>query len=350
MTRWMTTLATAIALATPGMATADDLRQQSERDWDAKGLNRIEVDNPRGDTSVRVSRDGRVHLMALRIVRHSERRGANELTRDTSLEADVQSGVLALRVRYPQRREIHIDVWDLMKGIEIPEIEVRIALEVPSGMHVALHSSSGDLQTAGLSGRQDLRSSSGDIDVSDASGPLSIDTRSGDATLQDVTSADIGTASGDVVVTSARGPVSVSSQSGDVRIDSAADSVTIATTSGEVRVGLARAGLDVRTASGDVVARGGGHVRVRTVTGESKVALVAPLRHADLSSSSGDVNVRVASGIDCQLDADAGSGEVEVELPLDVRTMHGNRIVGRSGRGTAGIVIRSSSGSVNVAR
>jgi DUF4097 and DUF4098 domain-containing protein YvlB len=135
-----------------------------------------------------------------------------------------------------------------------------------------------------------------------------------------------------------------------VRVDAADDSIRVETASGEVRVGLARGGLDVRTASGDVIARGGGRVRVRTVSGEAKVALIAPLRHADLSTASGDVTVRVAPGIDCELDADAGSGEVDVELPLDVRSMHGNHVVGRLGRGTAGIVIRSSSGSVNVAR
>lgn len=350
MARCMTIVATALTLTTPAPAGAEEQRLQSARQWDARGLSQIQVENPRGETSVRASHDGRVHLVALKILRHSERRGADVLARETTLEADVQSGVLALRVHYPQHREIRLDVWDLMKGIEIPEIEVRLALEVPEELRVALHSTSGDLQTAGLSGRQDLTSISGDIGVTDASGPLRVETRSGDATLMEITSAAIGSTSGDVVVTSARGPVDVSTRSGDVRVDSGVDSITIETASGEVRVGLARDGLDVRTASGDVVARGGGRVRVRTVSGEAKVALVAPLRHADLSTGSGDVTVRVASGIDCQLDADAGSGEVDVELPLDVRTMHGNHIVGRLGRGTAGIVIRSASGSVNVAR
>jgi DUF4097 and DUF4098 domain-containing protein YvlB len=291
-----------------------------------------------------------VHLIALKILRHSERRGAQELSRETRLLANMESGVLEIRVQSPQRREIRIDMWDLVKGVEIPQIDVRLALEVPASMHVVLRSSSGDVQTSQLIGRQDVRTASGDIDISGASGLLSVETRSGDVTLTDVGTASVGTASGDVVITSARGALDVDSQSGDVRVDSASDSVLVTTASGEVRVGLARDGLDIRTTSGDVTARGGGHVRVRTTSGETKVALMAPLRHAEFSSASGDVTVRVASGIDCDLDADAGSGEVDVQLPLDIRSMKGNHLVGRMGRGNSGIVVRSSSGSVNVTR
>src|SRR5262249_41054418 len=151
--------------------------------------------NPRGETTVRASRDGRIHLVAVKILRHSERRGAAELSRATTLEADPQSGVLRLSVRYPQRRAIPLGGWGLVKGIEIPEIEVRLALEVPPATRVTLQSASGDLRTAGLSGHQELTSSSGDIDVADATGLLRIDTRSGDATLESIGAAAIGSTS-----------------------------------------------------------------------------------------------------------------------------------------------------------
>ena len=340
----------ALALMAPGMAGAEDRRELSRHDWDARGLSRIEIENSRGDISVLPSADGRVHLEALKVLRHADRKGAEELARGVRLVADVQPGVLQIHVDYPQRREIRLGVWDLVKGVEIPEINVELAMQVPPSMEVVLRTSNGDLRTSRLTGRQQVRTSSGDVDISDAPGALTVETRSGDATLTDVGAADIGTASGSVVLTSARGVVSVNTQSGDVRIDEASDSVAVATASGEVRLGLARGGFDVRTASGDVVARGAGRVRVRTVSGESKVALIAPLKGAEFSSGSGDVSVRVAPGIDFQLDADAGSGEVDVQVPMDVRSMKGNRVVGRTGRGTAGILIRSASGSVSVAR
>src|SRR5262245_4712619 len=135
-----TILATLVALSVAGPARAEEQRQQSSRDWDAKSIHQVEVENPRGETTVRASRDGRIHLVAVKILRHSERRGAAELSRATTLEADPQSGVLRLSVRYPQRREIRLDVWDLVKGIEIPEIEVRLALEVPPATRVTLQS------------------------------------------------------------------------------------------------------------------------------------------------------------------------------------------------------------------
>jgi DUF4097 and DUF4098 domain-containing protein YvlB len=195
-----------------------------------------------------------------------------------------------------------------------------------------------------------LRSSSGDIDVSDASGTLSIDTRSGDVSADTMAGGSIATSSGNVLVGSARGRLAVESRSGDVRIDSAADSARVETGSGEVRVGFARLGLDVRTGSGDITARAGGRVRATTSSGETRLALTAPLHSAAIESGSGDVVIRVAPAIECRIDAGAGSGDVDITLPLLARESKDNRVIGRLGRGTAAIVIRTASGSINVAR
>jgi len=310
----------------------------------------LDVDNGRGEISVRPSPDGRVHLVALKVVRNSDRRGADVLDRETRVETGVEGGVLAVRVLYPQRGQIRLDVWDLFKGVEIPEVEVRLALEAPPSLPVRLRSMSGDMETSGLAGRQELVSASGDVDVSDATGAVAIETRSGDATLANIASAEVSTASGKIVIGAVRGSVAVSTLSGDVRIDSANDSVRVATASGDVRVGLARSGLVVRTESGDVIARAGGSVHVITASGEAKIALIAPLERAVLHTGSGDVSVRLASGIDGTLDADAGGGDLSLDLPLDVQTRTDHHVVGRLGRGTSGIVIRTASGSVNVAR
>ena len=149
MKRQMTWILIALALAAPGMAAAEDRRERSSRDWDARGLTRIEI----------------------------ERRGAAELARDTRLTAELRPGALQIRVEYPQRREIRLDVWDLMKGIEIPEVDVDLALQVPPLLQVMLRSSSGDMRTSQLTGRQQVRTASGDVEVADAPGNVAIETR-----------------------------------------------------------------------------------------------------------------------------------------------------------------------------
>lgn len=349
--RRLMTIMAVLALSAPGLArAADELREQSSRDWDARGLTRVEIENPSGHVSVRPSRDGQVHLVALKTVRNSEAKGAARLAQDTRLVADLVSGVLKIGVRYPARREIHLNVWDLMRHFEWPEVDVQLALELPPGLPMALRSASGDLQTSGLSGRQDLHSSSGDIEVDGAGAVLAIETRSGDVTADTISGGSISTSSGNVVVASTRGPLVVQSHSGDIRIDSAADSVTADTGSGEIRVGLARLGLDARTGSGDITARAGGVVRVTTSSGETKLALTSPLRRADIQAGSGDVVLRLAPAIECRLDAEAGSGDVEVSLPLLNRISRDHQVIGRLGRGTTAIVIRTASGSINVAR
>ena len=349
LSRW-TIVVVMLTLGTTGVAHTEVLRQQSSRDWDARTLTGIQVENPSGDIRVSPSRDGRVHLVALKLIRNASAQDAERLSRERQLVADLDSGELRITVRYPTGRQIRLNVWDLMRHIQWPEFDLKLALEIPAGLGVSLKSASGDLQTQALTGRQQLHSSSGDIDVEGAGGPLSIDTRSGDVTVDRVARASIGTTSGNVVVVAASEPLGVVTRSGDVRIDSATDSVTVDTGSGEVRVGLARRGLDARTGSGDITARAGGGVRVETSSGTTKLALMAPLQRADLTSGSGDVTLRVAAGIECSIDAEAGSGDVEVNLPLAVRSSKDNHVIGRIGRGSSAIIIRTSSGSISVAR
>lgn len=348
--RWLT-LMMVLALGAPGLARSSEaLRQQSSRDWDARGLTRVEIENPSGDISVRPSRDGQVHLVALKTVRNPESQGATRLAEETRLMADLTSGVLKIGVRYPTRREIHINLWDLMRHFEFPEVAVQLAVELPPGLPLALRSASGDLQTSGVSGRQVLHSSSGDIEVEGAGASLSIETRSGDVTTETIAGGSVATSSGNVVIASSRGPLVVRSRSGDIRVDSATDSVTVESGSGEVRVGFARLGLDARSGSGDITARAGGAVHVESSSGEIKLALTSPLRRADIQSGSGDVVVRVAPAIECHIDAEAASGDVEIGLPLINRISREHQVIGRLGRGTSAIVIRTASGSINVAR
>jgi hypothetical protein len=77
---------------------------------------------------------------------------------------------------------------------------------------------------------------------------------------------------------------------------------------------------------------------------------VAPLTRAEVTTGTGDISVRLGRGIEGDIDADAGSGDVSVDVGMALKSTHGNHVTGRLGRGTAGIVVRSASGSVDIAR
>src|ERR1041385_2919830 len=140
---WMAILA---VLTGSGQAGAATWREQSERDWPAHGLQELDIANPRGLVSVRASRDDRVHLVAMKIVRNCTERSATELSRQARVEADATGTRPRLSVAYPQRRDIRIGLWDLFHGFEIPELEVRLALEVPPSLPIHFHTASGDVE------------------------------------------------------------------------------------------------------------------------------------------------------------------------------------------------------------
>jgi hypothetical protein len=335
-------------LLAPAVVRAEDLREQSSRSWDAAGSRAIEVSNPRGLTSIRASRDGRIHLVALKIVHLGGTAQGRDLARNTRVEAGPSGERFAVRVVYPQRRVVRIGLWDLVHGLEIPQVEVRLSLEVPPSIPVELHTASGDLETAGLTSRQSLRTVSGDVEVSDADGALSVVTASGDLRLDEVAATRIQTTSGDVEIGFSRGPLTVTTASGDVTLDASDDSVTVTTTSGEVRIGHGRRGVRVHSESGDVSATASGRVDVETTSGEARIELALPVLAADIRTQSGDVSVRVPSRLECRIDAQTSSGDLDVSLPLETQTTGQHRLIGTIGRGTVPLRLRSSSGNLEL--
>ena len=167
-------------LAVPAGAT-ETLREQSERELDARGISSIAVENPRGSVRVTAGAAGRIRVTALKICRGHDAETAREFARETRVSLSTQGGRCKVEVRYPQHRQVKVGIWQMMSGdFDFPGVEVRLAIEVPRELPVSLRSTSGDLITEDLAGRQELDTTSGEIDVSVAGGAVRASTTSGD--------------------------------------------------------------------------------------------------------------------------------------------------------------------------
>src|SRR5205085_10825556 len=130
-------------------------REESRAEFDARGLAMLEVTNSRGLVTVSPSRDGRIHLTALKIARSNDKSRSLRYARETTVLHEVRDGALVLQVRYPQRQSENIGLWQLLHGgFEFPHIEVRLAIEAPAELAIVLSSTSGDLETDGIAGEQ----------------------------------------------------------------------------------------------------------------------------------------------------------------------------------------------------
>jgi hypothetical protein len=318
---------------------------------EARGLTGLKVENPRGLVEVSPSRDGRIHLTALKLANSRMSTRAQDFARGTRVETSTESGRFVVRVHYPQRQRLHASLSQLFKGeFDLPRVEVRLSLEVPPSLPVDLETTSGDLETSGLAGLQSLQTTSGDIEVHSAAALLSITTTSGNVMASGLGRAQVRSVSGDVALDAARGPLDIRTTSGDINLSGVSDSLNLSSVSGDIQVDRAPRGLDAGTTSGQIVVDGlaGGLVRLRSTSGDVRFGLDRSLRRADVSTVSGGITARLADGLGCDLTLKSTSGTLDSSVPLKIRTVSRNEMSGAVSGGGPPVVLHSLSGDIAV--
>ncbi len=162
---------------------------------------------------------------------------------------------------------------------------------------------------------------------------------------------DIRSASGDLRCGDVDGPVSVSSASGDVMLGDIAGDARVATASGDLRLGAIDGTASLRAASGDIEVRAfATDARARSVSGDLLVHELCG-GDVDLASTSGDLRLGVAPGLQIHLDVSSVSGDLRsdlgqgdegsggVDLSLRARTVSGDITINRTRSGHAAYVI-----------
>ncbi len=346
-------LAVAALALLPGslLAEVPALREQSQQVVEARGLTGLRVENPRGLVQVGPSRDGRIHLTALKLTTSRMSSRAQEFARGTRVETSTESGRFVVRVHYPQRQTLHASLSQLFRGeLDLPRVEVRLSLEVPPNLPVDLETTSGDLETSDLAGSQSLQTTSGDIEVHAAAAFLSITTTSGNVMASGLGRAQVRSVSGDVALDAARGPLDIRTTSGDINLSGVTDSLGLSSVSGDIQVDRAPRGLDAGTTSGGIVVDGlaGGLVRLRSTSGDVRFGLARSLRRAEVNTVSGGITARLADGLGCDLTLKSTSGTLDSSVPLKIRTVSRNEMSGAVSGGGPRVVLNSLSGDIVV--
>lgn len=312
----LVTCAALLAAASPAPASVR-YSERSDQTLEARGVRALDVDNARGDVEVTPSTDGRIHVTALKTCRGRDRAEARRFAADLSVTSQAEGARRVLRVNYPRRVDVRVNLWDLLSGRDDagdfgPSHEVRLRIEAPADLELNLHAVSGDLSTDGMAGVQRLRTTSGDCTVGSAGGRVDAGTVSGDIRLRGTGRALARTTSGELSATFA-GPLDARSVSGDLTVESAVDTLTLASTSGDISARLA-----------------------------------ARLAAADLTSLSGDIVLALDSGSGASLDLSTASGDIDCDVPVTL-TGHGRRFMNaKYGRGGAAVKARTVPGDLHV--
>lgn len=342
---------TALALAALASAvSAETLREQSDVTLEAAGIRVLEVENARGLIEVRPGAGNRIRVRAIKVVRAPDREKAAELARELRVEMTNAAGRKVVRVRYPQRQQIRVGFWDLLKGeVEFPRSEIRLSFEVPERMEVRLRSTSGDVVTEDLAGYQTLESTSGDVSAAGARGRVAARSTSGDVSGSFETGARLRSVSGDIEVDIARGALDATSTSGDLLVHEASDSLALGTVSGDIEVGRAAGGARASSTSGNVRVRSAaGLLDLQTASGDVDVWFLPGLRGARIESGSGNVEARVAPGLGISFEVRTSNGNIESDLGLQVKSASRRLLSGSIGSGAIPVRLSSSSGDIQI--
>jgi DUF4097 and DUF4098 domain-containing protein YvlB len=201
--------------------------------------------------------------------------------------------------------------------------DVRYEVSVPYGVRVISRVRSGDIAVSGTRGEVEANSQSGDVRVSDAVGHL-----------------DVSTFSGDVTAESIRAVTRVNAINGDVRIRGLTGDAEVTTVSGDIEImeGVSR-NVRLQSTSGDLAYSG----------------VIDTAGRYDLTTHSGDVELRIPRDASAQLTVYTWSGSIDSSFPIVLRPGEHNIGVASAkhftfdiGRGESRIDAETFSGDITI--
>ena len=210
-----------------------------------------------------------------------------------------------------------------------------LRIEVPAGRAVEIHEAVGETDVRAVQGSIRVDVGSGAVTAAGVRGALSIETGSGSVTVSEVEGElDVDTGSGAVDITGVRGAsVNVDTGSGGVDgSDIESPMLSIDTGSGHIR-------LD-RVSSADVT--------LATGSGSVEVELLERVDNLLVDTGSGGVTLYLPSGVGAEIEAETGSGGIDVDVPVQIRSVKRDHLIGRIGDGRGRIQIDTGSGSIRL--
>jgi hypothetical protein len=224
-----------------------------------------------------------------------------------------------------------------------------IEVKVPRNYHLDIRTSGGDIVVGQLQGDARGRTSGGDIRITDVHGPVDMHTSGGDVRVEQIEGETrVNTSGGDIEVTRLNGDLDAKTSGGYIHLDDVVGKVMARTSSGNVIASGVRGDSDLKTSGGDIRATIDGKIAAHTSGGDVTAELVGTNRGISVSSSGGDLTVRVPKGTTAELNAATSGGSVRTELPVTTTEMGEHKLTGTINGGGNPIVARTSGGSIKV--
>jgi len=225
----------------------------------------------------------------------------------------------------------------------------KVEVKVPHQYNIDIRTSGGDIIVAQLQGDARAKTSGGDIKVTEMHGPVEMQTSGGDVRAEQIDgNTRLNTSGGDIDVTRVTGDLDAKTSGGYIHLTDISGRVVARTSSGNVIASGIRGDSELKTSGGDIRATIDGKIAAHTSGGNVTAELVGANRGISVSSSGGDLTVRVPKNTTGQLNASTSGGSVKTELPVTTTEMGEHKLTGTLNGGGNEIYARTSGGSIKV--
>ena len=225
----------------------------------------------------------------------------------------------------------------------------KVEVKVPRSYNIDIRTSGGDILVGQLQGDARAKTSGGDIHVTEVTGPVEMQTSGGDVRIEQIQgNARLNTSGGDIEVAHVTGDLDAKTSGGYIHLDDISGHVVARTSSGNVIANGVRGDSDLKTSGGDIRATIDGKIAAHTSGGDVTAELVGANRGISVSSSGGDLTVRVPKETTGALDAATSGGTVRTELPVTTTELGEHKLTGTINGGGNTIYARTSGGSIKL--
>ncbi|HEY7643354.1 MAG TPA: DUF4097 family beta strand repeat-containing protein [Steroidobacteraceae bacterium] len=225
----------------------------------------------------------------------------------------------------------------------------KVEVKVPHNYNIDIRTSGGDIIVAQLQGDARAKTSGGDIRVSEMHGPVDMQTSGGDVRAEQIEgNTRLGTSGGDIDVTRLQGDLDAKTSGGYIHLSDIAGKVVARTSSGNVIASGIRGDSDLKTSGGDIRATIDGKIAAHTSGGNVTAELVGANRGISVSSSGGDLTVRMPKNTTGELNASTSGGSVRTELPVTTTEAGESKLTGSINGGGNEIYAHTSGGSIRL--
>ncbi len=236
---------------------------------------------------------------------------------EIKVEPSKDGGKLAITVAMLDVKDLNRSLWNKVFGGGLDSYgSVDFSVAVPIHCSISIDNLSGGIAIAQTVGDVSLRSSASDIHLTSVEGAVTIDNGTG-------------TTIGELLF----GPVTVRQPTGTISLQWIEGDVRVKSLSANIELLQERGAVDLTTSRGDV--------RIQTNLNSDSDYYV--------ETESGDINLLIPEESSGRLAVTSTKGNIRTEIPVVVKSMTRNRMVGEIGSGGVKITLNSISGDVRVA-